>query len=60
MRGGDIDVLEGDPPAGRTVVVEFPSRQQALDWYYGSAYTEARALRADAARARMYVVDGVS
>jgi uncharacterized protein (DUF1330 family) len=59
VRGGAFDVLEGDAPAGRTVVVEFPSRQAALDWYHGSAYTEARKLRANAAHARMYVVDGV-
>jgi uncharacterized protein (DUF1330 family) len=60
VRGGDFDVLEGDAPAGRTVVVEFPSREAALDWYHGAAYTEARALREHAAKARLYVVDGIS
>ncbi len=30
VRGGDIDVLEGEAPAGRTVVVEFPDRTTAL------------------------------
>jgi uncharacterized protein (DUF1330 family) len=60
VRGGDFDVLEGEAPAGRTVVVEFPSREAALEWYRGRAYTEARALREHAARARLYVVDGVS
>ena len=59
VRGGEFDVLEGEPPAGRTVVVEFPSRQAALDWYHGPEYTAARALREGAARARMYVIDGV-
>jgi uncharacterized protein (DUF1330 family) len=59
VRGGDVDVLEGDAPAGRTVVVEFPSRQAAIDWYHGAEYTAARAIRAGAAHARMYVVDGV-
>jgi len=59
VRGGDFDVLEGDPPAGRTVVVEFPSRQAAIDWYHSAEYTAARAIREGAARARMYVVDGV-
>lgn len=58
-RGGDIDVLEGDPPAPRTVVVEFPSRESALAWYRGSEYTEARKLRDGAAIARAYVVEGV-
>jgi uncharacterized protein (DUF1330 family) len=59
VRGGEFDVLEGEAPAGRTVVVEFPSRQAALAWYHGAAYTEARALREHAAKARLYVVDGL-
>jgi uncharacterized protein (DUF1330 family) len=59
VRGGEIEVLEGDQPAGRTVVIEFPSRQSAVDWFRGDAYTEARKIRAGAASARMYVVDGV-
>jgi uncharacterized protein (DUF1330 family) len=60
VRGGDVEVLEGEPPAGRTVVVEFPTLQAALDWYRGDAYTDARALREGAANARMYVVDGLA
>jgi uncharacterized protein (DUF1330 family) len=56
-RGGDVDVLEGEAPAGRTVVLEFPSRQAAVDWYRGADYAAARKLREGAAIARMYVVD---
>jgi uncharacterized protein (DUF1330 family) len=59
VRGGDIEVLEGDAPAGRTVVLEFPSREAAVAWYRGDAYSEIRKIREGAARARMYVVDGV-
>jgi uncharacterized protein (DUF1330 family) len=60
VRGGQVDVLEGEPPAGRTVVLEFPDRQTALDWYHGQRYTEARRLREGAALARMFLVEGVS
>ena len=59
VRGGDVEVLEGEPPAGRTVVLEFPTRQAAIDWYRSDEYTEIRKIREAAARARMYVVDGV-
>jgi len=59
VRGGDVEVLEGDAPAGRTVVLEFPTRQAAIDWYRGERYTEIRKIREGAAVARMYVVDGV-
>jgi uncharacterized protein (DUF1330 family) len=60
VRGGDIEVLEGDAPAGRTVVLEFPTRQAAIDWYRSDEYTEIRKIREGAARARMYVVDGIA
>ena len=60
VRGGDIEVLEGEPPAGRTVVLEFPTRQAAIDWYRSDEYTEVRKIREGAARARLYVVDGVA
>jgi uncharacterized protein (DUF1330 family) len=59
VRGGVAEALEGDLPASRTVVVEFPSRQAALDWYWGEDYTAIRKLREGAARAILYVVDGV-
>ncbi len=57
-RGGEVEVLEGEPPAGRTVLLEFPTMQAAIDWYRGERYTQARELREGAATARMYVVDG--
>ena len=49
----------GRGTCGRTVVVEFPDRGTALEWYQGD-YAKARALREGAAIARMYVVDGVA
>jgi uncharacterized protein (DUF1330 family) len=60
VRGGDVEVLEGEPPAGRTVILEFATRDAALAWYRSDEYTAIRKLREGAAKARMYVVDGVS
>jgi uncharacterized protein (DUF1330 family) len=60
VRGGQVEVLEGEPPAGRTVVVEFPSMQAAIDWYRSDEYTDIRKIRERAARARVYVVDGLA
>jgi uncharacterized protein (DUF1330 family) len=59
VRGGERTALEGEPPAGRVVVAVFPNRQAALDWYHGEEYTTIRRIREGAARARMYVVDGI-
>ncbi len=58
VRGGDVRILEGDAPAGRTVILEFPTMQAAVDWYTSDEYTAIRKLREGAARARLYVVDG--
>jgi uncharacterized protein (DUF1330 family) len=60
VRGGEVEVLEGQAPAGRTVVLEFPSRQAAIDWYRSDDYTEIRKIREEAARANLYVIDGVA
>lgn len=60
VRGGDMEVLEGQAPASRTVVVEFPDRATALEWYRGELYSQARRLREGAATARLYVVDGLT
>jgi len=50
VRGGDVEVLEGDAPAGRTVVLEFPTMQAALDWCRSEEYTAIRTIREGAAQ----------
>jgi uncharacterized protein (DUF1330 family) len=40
------------------VIIEFPSKEAAVEFFHSPEYTAIRALRADAADARMYVVDG--
>jgi uncharacterized protein (DUF1330 family) len=59
VRGGAFETLEGEAPAGRTVVLEFPTMQAALDWYGGEEYSAARTLREGASRARLYAVEGI-
>ena len=58
VRGGDVTSLEGDAPPGRTVVIEFPTAQAAVDWYNSADYVSARKVREGAAEARMDVVEG--
>ena len=59
VRGGEVEVLEGEPPPARTVVLEFPTMQAAIDWYRSEGYTAVRRLREGAANARLYAVQGV-
>jgi uncharacterized protein (DUF1330 family) len=59
-RGGSIDVLEGGTSCDRFVVVEFPSRQAALDCYWSEAYQRAAAVRQQASEeCHLVIVDGV-
>ena len=59
-RGGARTVLEGDWAPERIVVIEFASVDAARAWYESPEYTEARAVRADAGRWNMIVVEGVA
>lgn len=57
-RGGQTSVLEGDWRPHRVVIIEFPSFEQAKNFYTSVEYTAARRARAGAANARMIVVEG--
>jgi uncharacterized protein (DUF1330 family) len=58
VRGGEIDLLEGEPPLGRIVIAKFASMEAARAWYDSEAYREARVLREGAVLANLYIVDG--
>ncbi|SLN33662.1 DUF1330 domain-containing protein [Ruegeria meonggei] len=45
VRGGQIDVLEGDFAHERVVVIAFPDRSAAHGWYNSVDYAEAKDLR---------------
>ncbi len=56
-RGGDYEVMEGNGRA-RNVVIEFPSKQAAIDCYNSPEYQAAKAIRVTVADADMVIVDG--
>ena len=57
-RGGQTATLEGNWKPGRVVVIEFPTFEQARNFYTSVEYTAARRARAGAATMKMIVVDG--
>jgi uncharacterized protein (DUF1330 family) len=59
VRGGKVEVLEGDWSPERVVILEFPSVDQARAFYASAEYTSARAAREGAAVMRMIVVEGL-
>jgi uncharacterized protein (DUF1330 family) len=57
VRGGTCEVVEGKARA-RTVVMEFPSYQAALDCYRSPEYEASKALRKGKAEVDLFVIEG--
>ena len=58
-RGGAVEILEGEQPARRTVVLEFDTLEQARGWYYSEDYAGPKALRIAATISNVMMVEGV-
>ncbi len=56
--GDATDVVEGTWPAGRIVILEFPSLDAARAWYADPEYQELIPLRHQATTSRILFVEG--
>jgi uncharacterized protein (DUF1330 family) len=59
VRGGAITGVEGEPPTGRIVIVEFPSEAQAEAFVNSPEYAPVAAIRHRTSSSRLFVVEGV-
>ncbi|AEG93680.1 DUF1330 domain-containing protein [Ramlibacter tataouinensis] len=59
VRGGKVEVLEGDWSPKRVVLLRFPTTEQARAFYDSAEYQAARAARQGAAVMRMVLIEGV-
>jgi uncharacterized protein (DUF1330 family) len=59
VRGGATEVVEGSWDVDRTVVIEFPSIEQARAWYHGDGYQRLASIRREASTADFVLVEGV-
>lgn len=59
VRGGEVEVLEGEFDQERVVVIEFPSVEKAKAWYHCAQYAEAKALRLAISKGQALLVSGV-
>ena len=59
VRGGPVDVLEGEMAHQRVVIIEFPSVDAARSWYHSEEYADARELRLKISRGDAILVQGV-
>lgn len=58
VRGGEAEMLEGEAPPGRIVVIEFADRAAARGFYDSPEYQEIMPLRQRASRGRLVLVEG--
>jgi uncharacterized protein (DUF1330 family) len=59
IRGGAIETLEGDWRPQAIIIVEFPTMENAREWYQSSEYAEALAIRPQALNRRLFLIEGV-
>jgi uncharacterized protein (DUF1330 family) len=59
VRGGAVEVLEGDWTPDRAVILKFTSMDKAKAYYHSAEYTAAIHARMGAAVMRMVLVEGV-
>jgi uncharacterized protein (DUF1330 family) len=59
VRGGKVEVLEGDWSPKRLVMLKFPSVEQAKAFYDSAEYYAAKKAREGIAVMRMIAVEGV-
>lgn len=58
VRGGQMEVLEGDWQVARTVVLEFPDMQRLKAFYESADYAPLLAIRKRSAESKLIAVEG--
>jgi len=58
VRGGEIELLEGEWDTRRIIVIEFPDMAAARGWYESEEYAPLRPLRRSASDTNIILVEG--
>jgi uncharacterized protein (DUF1330 family) len=59
VRGGRMEILEGQWPQRRIVVLKFPSLERAREWYDSEDYAGPKGIRQSASVGDLMVVEGI-
>jgi uncharacterized protein (DUF1330 family) len=59
IRGGEVELLEGEWDTRRIVIVEFADMAAARGWYESEDYAPLKALRQSASDTNIILVEGV-
>ena len=58
VRGGAAEVLEGDWPQKRRVIIEFASMEAARRWWNSPEYEKPKAMRRANSKGRLILLEG--
>jgi uncharacterized protein (DUF1330 family) len=58
VRGGEQEVVEGDPGFARVVILEFPDMEMLKAFYYGEEYQEVLKIRLESADTDAVLIEG--
>ena len=58
VRGGELEMLEGEEETVRLAVIEFPSLDHAKRFYRSEEYQAVKCLREGAGEVQLYAIDG--
>lgn len=58
VRGGEIELLEGEWDTRRVIVIEFPDMAAARGWYESEDYAPLKTLRQSASDTNIILVEG--
>ena len=56
IRGLPVQALEGEWKHDRLVLLKFPGKEKALEWYNSEAYKKAKNIRQKASSANFFIV----
>jgi uncharacterized protein (DUF1330 family) len=59
VRGGKAQVLEGEWPERRRVLIEFPTVDAARKWFDSPEYEKPKAMRQANSKGRLLLLEGV-
>ncbi len=57
IRGNPVQVMEGEWNHDRLVMLEFPDKKTAEEWYYSKGYQDAKAIRLKASTAKFFIIE---
>lgn len=58
LRGNPVEVLEGEWDHDRLVMLEFPDKESARNWYYSKEYQKAKEIRSSGSSAKFILIEG--